>query len=155
MKRILAAAALAVLFAAPALGQKSDKGAGGGDAVKSTLVALEKQAWAAWSKKDANFFRTFLAEDAVNNGRGGVENKEQIIRDVADSKCEVKGYALDDGSFKVTMLDADAAILTYRATQDFVCDGKPGPTPVWVSAVYVRRGGKWKNMLYHETQAEK
>ena len=155
MKKILALAILSLVFAAPAFGQaKSTKAAGGDAAVKSTLVALEKQAWEAWKKKDANFFRTYLTDDAIGNGSQGFENRAHILDFVGNNKCEIRGYALDDNSFNVTMLDADAAILTYRATQDYTCDGKNGPTPVWSTSMYVKRGGKWKNIFYQESQAE-
>jgi hypothetical protein len=155
MKRIFVVATLFALFAVPAFGQrKPTKGMGNNAAVKSALVALEKQAWEAWKKKDANFFRTYLADDAIGNGREGVENRTHIIDFIANNKCEIRSYMLDDSSFNVTMIDADAAILTYKATQDYTCDGKPGPTPIWSSAVYVKRGGKWLNVFYQESQAE-
>ena len=155
MRTVLAVAFLLVVFAAPALGQSKPAKAGGGDAVKSALVALEKGAWEAWSKKDTNYFRTFLADDAISTDRNGVAGKAETLRFVGENKCEIRGYALDDASFRVTMIDPNAAILSYKATQDYTCEGRNGPTPVYVSAVYARRGGKWVNVSYQETQAEK
>jgi hypothetical protein len=155
MKKVLALVSLvllALLVVAPASGQR--RSGRGGVSVKSTLVALEKQAWDAWKRKDANFYRTFLTDDAINITREGIDSKAKVVEFTTNNKCEIRSYALDDGSFNVTMIDADAAIMTYKATQDYTCEGKPGPSPVIVSTVYVRRGGKWKNMLYHETQAE-
>jgi hypothetical protein len=155
MKRTtLAALFLALaLPTASALAQKSGAKMGGDDALKADLVAMERKAWEAWKNKNADFFRTYLSDDAINNGREGVETKDQIVRGVATDDCEVRSYSFDEGSFALRRIDADAAILTYKANQDYTCNGRVGPTPVWVSTVYVKRRGKWLNMLYQETQA--
>jgi len=159
MKRLVIALALVFVVSATApdaSGQRRRRARGAAslsNSLKDTLVRLERGAWAAWSVKNPKYFRTFLADDAFNNGRDGVEDKEQIIRAVADNPCQIKSHAFLEDTFKVTAVDDDTAFLTYKAMQDYVCDGKPGPSPVWVTTLYVRRGGKWLNMFYQETEA--
>ena len=42
------------------------------DALKDTLVTLEKQSWEAWQKRDGAFFEHFLSDDHVEVGFGGI-----------------------------------------------------------------------------------
>jgi hypothetical protein len=120
------------------------------DALKETLVTLEKQSWEAWQKRDGKFFQNFLADDHVEVGFGGVTNKATVVGGVASPLCVVKSYAVD--RFELTTFNADTALLTYHAAQDTTCGGHPVPSPVWVSSLYVRRGGRWLNALYQQTQ---
>ena len=49
----------------------------------------------------------------------------------------------------------DTALLTYRAEQDTVCNGIAVPSPVWVSSLYVKRGGHWLNALYQQSKTDR
>jgi hypothetical protein len=50
----------------------------------------------------------------------------------------------------MTMVDADAAFLTYKGIADGACAGKPIPT-VWASSLWVNRKGKWVAFSHQET----
>ena len=63
--------------------------------------------------------------------------------------CEVKSFSFDN--FKFVMLDENAALLTYTAMQDAVCNGETIPAKVRASVNYVKRGGKWLEAFYMET----
>ena len=118
-------------------------------AVKEELVKLEKQSWEAWKNHDGKFFEQFLSDDHVEVGFGGIANKKQVVEIVASPICTVKTYQLDH--FELRLLDQNTALLTYREAQDTTC-GKPVPSPCWVSSLYIRRNGRWLNMLYQQTQ---
>ena len=133
---------------APALGQA---GTAGGPPDQATLVALEKRGWEAWKNRDSTAYRAVLADDAISNGRSGVATAAQMVGGLKD--CDVRSFALDDGSFRVTTIAPDVALLTFKATQDATCGGTVAPSPVWASSLYVRRGGKWLNAFYQETPA--
>jgi hypothetical protein len=115
--------------------------------VEAQIIALEKQGWEAWKNKDTAFIQGFIPEDGLVISSDGVSNKSQYLKDVAG--CEIKSYSLDN--FKFVMLDKNAALLTYTATQDGVCGGKKIPSKVRASVNYVRRGGKWLWAMYMET----
>ena len=123
------------------------------EALKETLVNLEKQSWEAWQKRDGKFFQKFLSDDHVEVGFGGVANKGTIVAGVASPVCVVKSYKVD--RFELTVLSADTALLTYHAEQDTTCGGATVPSPVWVSSLYLKRNGRWQNALYQQTQAPK
>jgi len=145
---VLAIASFAFAPLLLAQGEPSDKGA-----VKETLVKLEKQSWEAWKNRDGKFFQDFLSDDHVEVGFGGPTNKATVVAGVASPVCSVKSYEVD--KFELTMLDPNTALLTYHAAQDTTCNGNAVPSPVWVSSLYVRRGGRWLNALYQQTRTSK
>ena len=51
------------------------------------------------------------------------------------------------------MIGSDVAVLTFKAEQDYTCDGKKGDTPTRSATVYIREGNNWKNVFYAETKA--
>jgi hypothetical protein len=149
--RTLTVIVLAIFaFASLALGQgkRADK-----DALKETLIKLEKQSWEAWKKRDGKFFEKFLSEDHVEVGFGGRTNKATVVAGVASPICIVKSYTVD--KFELTKFDSNTALLTYHAEQDTTCGGNAVPSPVWASSFYVRRGNRWLNTLYQQTQTGK
>ena len=131
-------------------GQKSQSRT---DDLKRTLVELEKKSWVAWKNHDGKFFQQFLSDDHVEVGFGGVTNKATVVAGVASPLCVVKSYAID--KFELVKFDADTALLTYHAAQDTTCNGNTVPSPVWVSSLYLRRHGRWRNALYQQTQTRK
>jgi hypothetical protein len=118
-------------------------------ALEQALVARERASWVAWQKRDASFFQAFLSDDHVEVGFGGVAGKAAVIKSVGSPACVVASYEV--GPFRLTQLTDDAALLTYHARQDTTCAGQPVPSPVWVSSLYVKRGGAWVNAVYQQT----
>lgn len=145
MKKLMIMA-IAIAASSAAFGQVKSKATN--NSVDAQLIALEKQSWEEWKNKNGTFFQTFLTDEAVNVGVGGLSNKSQIVKSTT-SDCEIKSFSVDN--FKVVMLDKDAALLTYTAMQDGVCGGRTIPAKVFASSVYVKRGGKWLNAFYQET----
>ncbi len=147
MKRIMMILLIAIGVSAIAFGQtKMSKDTN--NSVEAQVIALEKQGWETWKNQDRGFLQNVLSEDAVIVGDSGVADKTQYFKD-SFTDCKVKSYSLDN--FKVVMLDKNAALLTYMATQDGVCGGRTIPAKVIASSVYVKRGGKWLNAFYQET----
>jgi murein L,D-transpeptidase YafK len=120
--------------------------------VESQIIAIEKAGWEAWKNKDANWFQTNLSEDFMMINSKGVIDKAQVIKSTP-TDCEVKSYSFD--SFKVVILNENAAYVIYTATQDAVCNGKTIPAQVRATAIYVKRGGKWLEASYMETAIAK
>lgn len=121
--------------------------------LKATLINLEKQSWEAWKKRNGKFFQTFLSDDHVEVGFSGVASKSSVVAFVGSPVCVVKSYELD--GFSLTKINKAAALLTYHAAQDTTCSGSLVPSPVWVSSLYVKRGGHWYNVFYQQTKTGK
>jgi hypothetical protein len=150
MKKFIVIALLTSSFAASAFGQPAqpDK-----STLKETLTTLEKQSWEAWKNRDGKFFQNFLSDDHVEVGFGGPEGKKSVVAGVGSPACTVKSYTVDH--FELAEFGPDTALLTYHAAQDTTCGGNPVPSPVWVSSLYVKRGGQWLNALYQQTKTDK
>jgi hypothetical protein len=121
-------------------------------AIKEQLIRLETQSWEAWKNRDGKFFRDFLSDDHVEVGFAGVSNKAEIVSFVGSAVCTVKSYQLDQ--FELKLLDKNTALLTYREAQDTVCHN-PVPSPCWVSSLYMKRGDRWLNVLFQQTEIHK
>lgn len=116
------------------------------------IIATEKKLWEAWKTKNYKLFNTYLAADSVMIGDAGVANKTESIKELETLACEVKSYELSD--IKVTFLNNDAALMTYKSVQDGTCGGTAVPPAVWASSAYVKRGGKWFAASHQETRAK-
>jgi Domain of unknown function (DUF4440) len=123
------------------------------NALKETLVKLEKQSWEAWKTRDGKFYEGFLSDDHVELGARGPFGKSTVVKFVGSPVCEVKSYTVDH--FELTNFDGDTALLTYHAAQETTCAGKVVPSPVWVSSLYVKRDGRWLSALYQQTVERK
>jgi hypothetical protein len=143
MKRtIIAAAAAFFLMASQAPAQTAS--------LEATLTQLERDSWVAWQNHDGGFFDRFLADDHVEvHGPGVTTGKGGVVAHVASDACVVSSYRLDQ--FRFTRFNERTALLTYRAEQDTNCQGFHVPSPVWVSSLFVRRKGEWRNALYVHT----
>ncbi len=147
MKRIITLVALAIAACTFAFGQVKRN-----TSVEAEVIAHEKRAFAAWKNKDKKFFLDTATDWSQNIDLTGVRNREQWAQAVTDPNCTVKNYALDN--IKVIMLSPDTALMTYRYTNDAVCNGKPEPSPAWASTVLVKRGRKWLVAFHQETNAQ-
>ena len=119
--------------------------------LEDTLIALEKKSWEAWKNRDGKFFDEFLSDDHLEVGFGGIVNKAEVVDMVGSPVCTVKSYTVD--KFKCTLIDTNVAVLNYYVAQDTVCYGKPVPSPVWVTSLFVKRGERWVNVLYQHSEA--
>jgi hypothetical protein len=61
---------------------------------------------------------------------------------------EVKSFSLSD--WKLSMADADAAVLTYKGAAEGTCAGQTIPT-LWSSSLWVNRNDKWVIFAHQET----
>ncbi|MBS1811025.1 MAG: nuclear transport factor 2 family protein [Acidobacteria bacterium] len=147
MKRACVVISLVIIAVTLALGQVKRK-----NSVEAEIIALEKRAFEAWKNKDKKAFQEGMLEDSLSIYSSGAVTKEQWIQMSIDPNCTVKSYSLDN--IKVTMLSSAIALMTYRFTQDTVCNGKQEPSPVWASTVFVKRGKKWLGAFHQETPAD-
>ena len=136
-------AALAlVLMAAPALASDDDV------SVRDAVTALEKASWVAWQGHDGGFFDRTLSDDHQDIHDTGIIGKKQVVAGVVSGVCVVKSWEV--GEMRFTRMSDDTAMLVYRASQDTHCGTAAVPSPVIVTSVYVKRDGRWLNLLYEQ-----
>jgi hypothetical protein len=116
------------------------------------LSASENKLWDAWKNKDPKPFQAWLSADSVMVGETGVQGKSDIANAMASMPCDIKSFTLSD--WKLTMVDSDAALLTYKGVAEGTCAGQAIPT-VWASSLWVNRKGKWMAFSHQETPVGK
>jgi hypothetical protein len=119
------------------------------------LLALDKQANAAYFKGDSAFFQNLMSDKFAMSGGGQKFDKAASVKMIAGVKCDIKdGWTLDEP--KMAMIDADTAVLTYKGTFDGTCteNGKTEkvPSPTRSATVYTRSGDKWLAVYHGETK---
>jgi hypothetical protein len=112
------------------------------------LSAAEKKLWDAWKNKDTKPFKSALSPDFVMIEESGVSGKDAVMKDIPSMPCDVKSVELSD--WKLTMLNSNTALLTYKGKADGTCGNMAIP-PVWASSLWVNRGGKWLAFSHQET----
>lgn len=111
------------------------------------LLALDKQANAAYLMSDSKFFEGMLNDKFVMREGGRQMDKAAVVKLVAENKCNVKDWELEDPL--MARIDADTYVLNYRGTFDGSCtgpDGKPMkiPSPIRAATVWIRAGDTWR-----------
>jgi hypothetical protein len=112
------------------------------------LSASETKLWEGWKNKEPKPFQANLSADSIIVGGGGVSGKADSIKEITGGDCQVTSYTLSD--WKLTMIDSDAALLTYKGAAAGTCGGQAIPTS-WASTVWVKRGGRWQAFTHQET----
>lgn len=115
---------------------------------KEALMALERNAHEAWKNKDGKFFEGIMTDNFVMFGRAGRIDKAAAIKEIAESKCEVKSYSISDDQMMAA--GNDAAVTTFKTTADVTCEGQKMPSPVWAATIWVRSGDSWKAVYHNE-----
>lgn len=118
---------------------------------KEAIMALEKAGWEAWKNRDGKAFEDLLSDKYVGFSSTGRTDKAASIKSNSTPNCKINSYSFTDE--KMRMIGPDVAVLTFKAEQDYTCDGKKGDTPVQSAGVYVREGDKWRSVFYAETKA--
>jgi len=154
MRRGYWVAVTVLAMAALALGQATSGAKQTGNAATETkLIQMEKDLWEAWKNNSMDTFRKHMAGRSVSVGQSGVVvGTEEALQAMSSANCKVNTYSLEDT--KVTWLDKNTALLTYRANQDAVCGGEKVPPAVWASSLWVNERGQWKAAFHQETEAK-
>lgn len=120
-------------------------------ALHEELIAKEKEVWAAYKAKDAKALAQLLAEDyyAVEDADGEIMSKAEAIQSVPEldlQKFEMQNLA-------VIEINENAAIVRYKVKIEGAAH-KHEFIPHWsmVSSTWVKRAGKWQNLMYQETK---
>jgi len=115
------------------------------DKLKEQILALDIAAWNAWKNKDVEYFKANTTESFQSGSGYGFSNKaEMVITAFAD--CNVKSFSLAD--VNLIVLNKEAVMLTYSATQVAECGGDKLPSKVRATVTYVKQGGKWLEAFY-------
>ena len=103
-------------------------------------IANEKMVWDLFKSKNYDGFANLLAADFLEIEPDGVYDKAGSVKGV--SMMDATKFVLSD--FKTVNIDADAALVTYVATEP-----KMTPKGERHSTIWVNRDGKWQGLFHH------
>jgi ketosteroid isomerase-like protein len=117
-------------------------------AVNAAAAALDD----AFERQSAEEIKRMMTADhiAVSSYYGAPQTVAEQIASLPELKYEQTIV----GAVKVDVLGPDVAMRTFTARLDGTYQGKPVPSPVFVTAVMVRQDGQWKERLYQITAVQ-
>ena len=106
----------------------------------------------AFERQSAEEIKRMMTPDhiAVSSYYGAPQTVAEQIASLPELKYEQTIV----GAVKVDVLGPDAALRTFTARLDGTYQGKPVPSPVFVTAIMVRQDGQWKERLYQITAVQ-
>ena len=121
-------------------------------ALKDLLEAKVKAEWEALKNKDRKAYAELLADDyqGVEVDGRGERNKIQVLNELSDEN--VYQYTL--WGLKVTPLGPEAAMVNYTVTMQFPPKAQVRYTRVYITEIWVKRAGQWKELHYQETHVK-
>ncbi len=155
MRALRSASAMVLLaaLAAAAMAQskpKPAKTAPAGSSLQATIEKLEKAEWDTWVKQDEKALVAMCAP-----GYSAALADQKPPRDATATaqmshQLVVTKYSFSD--MKETSLGPDAALATYSVTGTLNLGGKTQDFKLAVTEIWVKRGGQWKSLRYHESE---
>jgi hypothetical protein len=114
-----------------------------GPSTANELIACEHETWSLIQRKDLAAFASYLAEDFYDIFPDGTERTKSELLEFLRG-ADLKEYQLSN--FRVTMLNQDAAIVTYHVDARALIQGREVSMKNSVTSGWARRGGKWLNV---------
>jgi hypothetical protein len=145
-----------VLAQQPAVPAKTGEGRPSNISADSTLKdmfdAKIKTEWEALKNKDKKAYAELLADDyeGVEVDGRGERTKTQALAELADTN--VSNYTL--WGLKVIPLGQDAAFVIYESTMQFPPKSAVRFSRVYITELWVKRAGQWKELHYQETHVK-
>jgi uncharacterized protein (TIGR02246 family) len=120
--------------------------------LKEMFEAKIKAEWEALKNKDKNAYADLLADDyqGVEVDGKGERNKIQALSELAETN--VFTYTL--WGFKLIPLGPDAAFVIYESTMQFPPKAQIRLSRVYITELWVKRAGQWKELHYQETHVK-
>ena len=120
--------------------------------LKNMFEATIRVEWEALKNKDKKTYADLLADDyqGVEIDGQGERTKLQAVNELADGN--VFNYTI--WGLKLIPLGPDAAFVIYESTMQFPPKSQVRYSRVYVSELWVKRNGEWKELHYQETHVK-
>jgi uncharacterized protein (TIGR02246 family) len=120
--------------------------------LRDALLERERASWEMTKKQDIAGLRDFYPDDFVEiMGDGTRLAKAELLEVLPD--FEIQSYSLGE-SADLVQPSPDVATLVFTVTvRSRIGDGEPRTSTMLATSTYVRRDGRWRNVLYQETPA--
>lgn len=138
---ILFCVAMTATASAQAPSKKASPTGAAADGVSKELIELEKKLIRLAVKGRSPELEKLIADDFTQILSTGIQTREETLSSLVASELVTMPKMTD---FQTTQVSPDVVLLTYRSQFD------EAPAQ-WVSSLWVRRDGAWKNVFYQAT----
>jgi len=122
--------------------------------IKKEILKLEEERDQALMKNDGDWFERVFADDiAYTDGSGSMLTKAQVVGEIRSR--ERKWQAVRHDEYRVRVYGNDTAVVSYRSNSTMERQGKVTTTLARTTDVYVKRDGKWQDVVHHVTALPK
>jgi uncharacterized protein (TIGR02246 family) len=120
--------------------------------LKEIFQAKVQAEWQALKNKDKKAYADLLADDyqGVEIDGKGERTKKEALTELA--AANTFNYTL--WGFKVVPIAPDAALVIYESTMQYPPGAQVRLTRVYISELWVKRDGQWKELHYQETHVK-
>ena len=120
--------------------------------LKDMFESKIKVEWEALKNKDEKSYAELLADDyqGVEVDGRGERNKIQAVNELPGQN--VFTYTL--WGYKLVPLGPEAALVIYEVTMQFPPKAQVRYSRVYISELWVKRAGQWKELHYQETHVK-
>lgn len=120
--------------------------------LKDLFQAKVQAEWEALKNKDRKAYGSLIADDylGVEVDGKGERTKSQMLNEVPEGN--VNHYAL--WGFRVLPLGPDAALVTYESTMQFPPNAQVRLLRIYITELWVKRSGEWKELRSQETNVK-
>ena len=133
-------------------GRQSGSATSSDSGLKDMFEAKVKAEWEALKHKDKKAYGELLADDyqGVEVDGKGERTKLQTLNELPEGN--VANYTL--WGLSVIPVGQDAALVTYEVTMQFPPKAAIRLSRVYISELWVKRAGQWKEVHYQETRVK-
>ena len=121
-----------------------------GDALREQLLAQERAELDSLKTGDLRAFAALLADDAVFVDEHGPAGKAEVVKHAAGFR--LREYTM--AGVKVVPLSADGGLIIYTLSESGTSHGAKFAARVHVSAMWLKRDGRWMCVFSQETPAK-
>jgi hypothetical protein len=118
------------------------------------IMDLERQGWEAAKNRDSAAAQRLLTDDALDVGDYGIWNAKRSAESIASLEKHpnytLAEYSVSDWRFR--QASENVVVVAYRAELISVSNNvRQSPVVHYYSAVWVRQGNTWRNLLFHNS----
>lgn len=153
-RRSLTGVALAIPLAAHSFAQAQTNRGSVELPVQRQIMDLERQGWEAAKNRDSAAAQRLLTEDALDVGEYGIWDAKKSAESIASLEkhpdSALAEYSVSDWKFRRASMNV--VVVAYKVTLISMSKNvRQSPTIQYYSAVWIRQGNTWRNLLFHNS----
>src|SRR5215469_4953152 len=122
--------------------------------LQQKIMDLERQGWEAAKNRDSAAAQRLLTDDALDIGEYGIWDAKKSAESIASLEkhpdSTLVDYSISGWNFR--RASQDVVVIAYRVKLITMSNNvRQSPTIQYYSAVWVRQGHTWRNLLFHNS----